>query len=288
MNRREFIISSSVTGLSSLTGVHLVPAERVAVGTVGEVEGEPTMLALLPFPQDVTVTPGSVAIGKPQFRFRQKRTQALQIAIDSLLRYAGDRSGKLVVNLGSLLEGYENEWLSASDSQWLAANDRSPEASVIGITKQGVTVVGKGGEGMLYGVQTINQLLIEARRQSKSNLPCLQIRDWPDLKWRCLSPQLAWYACFARYEGFDIGNWSEAEWKWLADWSLLHKCNAWAVCMYGAWPFTLPGYEETTDQYDCALLRSTDWAEDTPSLRSPKYSQRVLSGGDQIRQRSRN
>jgi hypothetical protein len=27
---------------------------------------------------------------------------------------------------------------------------------------------------------------------------------------------------------------------------------AWAVhvCMYGAWPFTLPGHEETTDQYD--------------------------------------
>ncbi len=261
MNRREFIISSSATGLASLTGVRLLPEERVAVGNFGE--GEPPMLGLLPFPQHVTLTPGSVPIGVPQFRFGQKKTQTLQIAIDSLLQYTGDRSGELIVNLGSLQDGYESEWLSASDSQWLAANKTSLEASVIRITKQSVTVVGKGGEGMLYGVQTINQLLIEAQRQSKSDLPCLQIRDWPDLKWRCLSPQLAWYACFARYEGFDIGNWSEPEWKWLADWTLLHKCNAWAVCMYGAWPFTLPGYEETTDQYD-SLYYDPETGQKTP------------------------
>lgn len=154
------------------------------------------------------------------------------------------------MNLGSIQDGYEREWLSASDAQWLAANETSSEAAVISITKEGVTVVGKGSVGLLYGAQTINQLLIEACREGKNELPCLQIRDWPDLKWRCLTPQLTWYAGFSRYEGFDIGNWSEAEWKWLADWTLLHKCNAWAVCMYGAWPFTLPGYEDTTAQFD--------------------------------------
>ena len=51
-------------------------------------------------------------------------------------------------------------------------------------------------------------------------------------------------------EGYDNGNWSLAEWKWMVDWSLLHKCNAWAVCMYGNWPFTLPGYEEETLDFD--------------------------------------
>jgi hypothetical protein len=30
----------------------------------------------------------------------------------------------------------------------------------------------------------------------------------------------------------------------------LHKCNAWAVCMYGLWPFTLPGYEKETLDFD--------------------------------------
>ena len=38
-----------------------------------------------------------------------------------------------------------------------------------------------------------------------------------------------------------MGNWTLDEWKWLVDWSLLHKCNGWAMCMYGYWPFTLPG-----------------------------------------------
>ena len=248
MNRREFMISSSMAGLASLTSTHLQSRAIVSSNSSGGAQS-PT-LNLLPFPQQVTVTPGSVAVGKPQFRFQQEKTPALQIAMKSLLEYAGDHSGQLMVSLGSLEDGYERMWLSASDNQWLAANETSSEASVISITKQGVTVVGKGGEGMLYGAQTVNQLLIEARREGKSYLPCLQIRDWPDLKWRCLAPQLTWYAGFSRYEGFDIGNWSPGEWKWLADWTLLHKCNAWAVCMYGAWPFTLPGYEETTDQYD--------------------------------------
>ncbi len=248
MNRREFMISSSVAGLASLPGAQLLSKAGGAVG--GSDETELPMLGLLPFPQQLRLTSGSVPIGTPQFRFHGEKTPALQLAMQSLLQYAGEQPGKLLVNLGSLSEGYEQAWLSAGDRQWLASGETSSEASVISIASQGVTVVGKGKEGMLYGAQTINQLLIEARRASKSELPCLHIRDWPDLKWRCLSPQLAWYACFARYEGFDIGNWSPAEWKWLADWTLLHKCNGWAVCMYGAWPFTLPGYEETTDQYD--------------------------------------
>jgi hypothetical protein len=248
MNRREFLLTSSLAGLASLGRDSLSLGTLVSSNSSGD--EQPAALSLLPFPQQLTVTPGSIAIGKPKFRFTQEKTSSLQIAMKSLLECAGEHSEQLMVNLGSLEEGYERAWLSVPDNQWLAADGTSSEAGAISITKQGVTVVGKGRAGMLYGAQTINQLLIEARRGGKDELPCLEVRDWPDLKWRCLSPQLTWYAGFSRYEGFDIGNWSAAEWKWLADWTLLHKCNAWAVCMYGAWPFTLPGYEETTAQYD--------------------------------------
>jgi len=248
VNRRQFMLGSSMVGLASSTSTHLLSETTMFSSSLGRAQS--STLNLLPFPQQVNVTEGSVAMGKPQFRFQQEKTPALQIAMKSLLEYAGDRSGQLMVSLGSLEDGYERMWLSASDNEWLATKATSSEASVISITQQGVTAVGKGRMGMLYGAQTINQLFIDARGEGKSELPCLQMRDWPDLKWRCLSPQLTWYAGFTRYEGFDIGNWSVAEWKWLADWTLLHKCNAWAVCMYGAWPFTLPGYEETTAQYD--------------------------------------
>ena len=116
-------------------------------------------------------------------------------------------------------------------------------------------MVGKGKWGMLYGVQTLNQLLrgtetVQGFRTANTSLPCLIIRDWPDLAWRCLSPQMTWYSGYNRLEGYDTGNWTLDEWKWLVDWSLLHKCNGWALCMYGNWPFTLPGYEETTLDVD--------------------------------------
>src|SRR5215469_7138311 len=248
MNRREFIFSSSMAGLVSLTSICL--SSEGQSSSVSSGNAQAGALDLLPFPQQVTITRGTIAIGKPQFRFAQEKTPTLQVAMASLVEYAGDQPGRLILNLGSLEEGYKREWLSTPDRQWIALNETSLEASLISITPQGITVVGKGKEGMLYAVQTINQLLIEARRFGKTELPCLEIRDWPDLKWRCLAPQLTWYAGFSRYEGFDIGNWSAAEWKWLANWTLLHKCNAWAVCMYGAWPFTLPGYEETTAQFD--------------------------------------
>ena len=118
------------------------------------------------------------------------------------------------------------------------------EASILRINPRGITVVGKGKYGMLYGVQTVCQLAREATDQNQGHVPCLTVRDWPDLKWRCLSPTLTWYSGWNRLEGYDLCNWTEAEWKWLADWSLLHKCNGWAVCMYGYWPFTLPGYPQ--------------------------------------------
>jgi len=82
-------------------------------------------------------------------------------------------------------------------------------------------------------------------REGAAILPCLAIRDWPDVKWRCLAPALTWYSGFNRLEGYDLNNWSRDEWKWLVDWSLLHKCNAWAVCMCGYWPFALEGYPES-------------------------------------------
>src|SRR5713101_2295297 len=132
MNRRDFLITSSLASLASLRTNCLSTGVPVSSNSSG---GEqPAALGLLPFPQQLTVTPGSVAIGKPQYRFHQEKTPTLQIAMKSLLAYAGDYSGQLMVNLGSLEEGYERTWLSAPDNQWLAADGTNSEASVISIT----------------------------------------------------------------------------------------------------------------------------------------------------------
>ncbi len=159
------------------------------------------------------------------------------------------------VRLGSVEEGYELEWLLPKDREFLANPKTSHEASVLSISDQGITVVGKRKWGMLYGVQTVNQLIrgsdtVQGLWRLNTSLPWLTVRDWPDLPWRCLSPQMTWYSGYNRLEGYDNGNWTLDEWKWLVDWSLLHKCNGWALCMYGNWPFTVPGYEETTLDVD--------------------------------------
>jgi hypothetical protein len=219
MNRREFLGVTTLAGIQLLAGG--CASSSRSTSTVASKRD--VTLKLLPYPQQVTR-------GDGELRIRKKIERA-----------------------GSVDEGYDASWLSDDDNRFLRATETSPEASVVIIDKRGVTVVGKGKWGRVYGEQTVNQLIRQARAEGRDSIPYLHIRDWPDMRWRCLSPTLTWYSGWNRLEGYDICNWSEGEWKWLADWSMLHKCNAWAVCMYGYWPFTLPGYENET------LSVESDW-----------------------------
>ncbi len=253
IDRREFLSAASLAGLGVVAGgcvnsSHQAtsrPAQRAGggVATGGKLE-------LLPYPQGLTPSGGSLKVrGKASFEIPHPSptTETASASLKSFLP-AGDR--KIPVRLGSVEEGYDASWLSKEDNEFLTAPGSSLEASILRITRKGITVVGKGKWGMLYGLQTVNQLLVQAAREKRETIPCLTTRDWTDMKWRCLSPTLTWYSGWNRLEGYDLCNWSEGEWKWLADWSMLHKCNAWAVCMYGYWPFTLPGYENETLDVD--------------------------------------
>ena len=203
-------------------------------------------MKLLPYPQEVQTMDGRLPLGPPEVVTDGPLSDTERLACRSLKQHLPRGGKSVIVRLGSVAEGFDESWLPSDDRAFVARDGTSPEASVLRITPEGITVVGKGEWGMLYGAQTVNQLAIEAVRTEQDSLPCVAIRDWPDMSWRCLSPQLTWYSGWNRLEGYDCGNWTEDEWRWLADWSLLHKCNAWAVCMYGYWPFRLPGHEEET------------------------------------------
>jgi hypothetical protein len=200
---------------------------------------------LLPYPQRVDLTAGTLSVGPPACAEEGRLSKTGQIAIESLRRFLPREGSPIRLRLGSIEEGYDESWLRAEQNQFLKEHP-SQEASVLRITPEGMTLVGKGRWGMLYGAQTVNQLIVEAKRAGAVHLPCMEVRDWPEVKWRCLAPALTWYSGFNRLEGYDLCNWSLDEWKWLVDWSLLHKCNAWAVCMCGYWPFRLPEYPEAT------------------------------------------
>lgn len=209
------------------------------------VSAAPDDIRLIPYPQQLTRAKGSLKPGPAKYVI-PKPSDTTKVASESLSSHLPKSGATVAVRLGSIEEGYDAKWLTADEKAFLAKDSTSDEASILKIAADGITVVGKGKWGMLYGVQTVNQLLSRDPR----SLPCLAIKDWPDMKWRCLSPTMTWYSGYNRLEGYDLCNWTLDEWKWLVDWSLLHKCNGWAMCIYGNWPFTLPGYDETTLDVD--------------------------------------
>lgn len=237
-------------------------ALATAVGTLGEgcADRQPTTPPspqlpneppkLLPYPQMLTRKAGGLRIGPARYANASGKAPMYQVAMDCLNRRLPSGGAAIRVRLGSGEEGFEANWLSNEDNAFIREASTSPEASIVTVSPDGVTVVGKTSAGMLHGVQTVCQLLQDAHEHDRSHIPCVSIRDWPDLSWRCLAPTLTWYSGWNRLEGYDLCNWSEDEWKWLVDWSVLHKCNAMAVCMYGYWPFTLPGYERETLNVD--------------------------------------
>ena len=211
----------------------------------------PPISRLIPYPQEIKTSAGALTLGPARLVTEGPPSTTEQLALKTLERYLPRQGTTVPVRLGSVEEGFSPAWLSLEHRRFLENPATSLEASVLVVSADAITVVGKGKQGMLFGVQTVNQMIrgtetVQGLWALNTSLPCQTIRDWPDMPWRCLSPQMTWYSGYNRLEGYDNGNWTLDEWKRLVDWSLLHKCNAWALCLYGNWPFRLPGYEETT------------------------------------------
>ncbi len=66
--------------------------------------------------------------------------------------------------------------------------DATPEDYQLVVQPASITCVGKGPPGLFYAVQTLCQL-IRANRKGTA-LPCLEIEDWPSLRWRCFQDDL--------------------------------------------------------------------------------------------------
>ncbi len=64
----------------------------------------------------------------------------------------------------------------------------TPEDYVIEIRTESIGLGAWGNEGLHYAVQTLCQL-IRANLKDKA-IPCLTIRDWPSLRWRCFQDDL--------------------------------------------------------------------------------------------------
>ena len=150
-------------------------------------------LRLVPFPKQVELQQGSFSFDRPlTLQLPAGAAELLGRQIGDELRRAG-------------LPAPEVRLLQASDGQILrlmpgaaVAKDTAPapalrdnageEDYALQIRPDTITCAAKGPAGLFYAVQTLCQLIRANRRDS--DVPCLTIRDWPSLRWRCFQDDL--------------------------------------------------------------------------------------------------
>lgn len=97
-----------------------------------------------------------------------------------------DKQKKFSEDLGFLVANKKGVKLSIDFGAKAAAKRGVKEISgayALTINVKGITIVGYDEKGAFYGIQTLRQL-VESPVAGKGELPCLDINDYPDLKYR--------------------------------------------------------------------------------------------------------
>jgi len=145
-------------------------------------------LRLVPFPKQIDLRLGEFALG---------RTLVLEVPPGHgqfLARLVADeiRRAGLPVPTVQILDGAAHRLrFRAATAPWPTfafRENATPEDYCLSVDPQAVSIAAQGPAGLLYGVQTLCQL-IRANR-TPQGLPCLAIRDWPSMRWRCFQDDL--------------------------------------------------------------------------------------------------
>lgn len=150
--------------------------------------GEAPDLRLVPYPKQVAISSGKFAL--PQrlvLRLPADATDPIAAQLTAELR----RAGVANVDVQTLDTTVPVLILAAdrgvADPVTFPA-DAPGESYFLEVTPTHVRCGGLDAAGVFHGVQTLCQL-IRANRVGNA-LPCLEIRDWPSLQWRCFQDDL--------------------------------------------------------------------------------------------------
>lgn len=112
-----------------------------------------------------------------------------------------------------------------------------PEGYALTITPDLIRLVGSDAAGVLYGVQTIRQLIAAQTDRPRMSLPCLHIEDAPGLRWRGLMLDVARHFMPV---GFI---------RRLIDFLAYYKLNVLHLHLTDdqGWRFDVPGYPRLTE-----------------------------------------
>lgn len=150
--------------------------------------GDADDLRLVPFPKEVRRLAGGFVLGRA-LRLDAPAAQAevLGRLLNEELRRAGLEAVQVRARGMPGLELRVGVGEADGGSSGLMPGDR-PESYALEVRDDEVVCAASDPAGLHYGLQTLCQL-IRANRRGDA-LPCLAIRDWPSLRWRCFQDDM--------------------------------------------------------------------------------------------------
>ena len=212
----------------------------------------PDRYTLVPYPQEVHLQPGKLILSSlPELIILPGAGQKEKLGEEELRSFfqtmkmpAGADLNRIKIVLGSIDSASNmSRWLEPAEVETLRRSNA--QAYILHVNKKEIAIIGRTGQGTLYGVQTLVQILSQSN--PRTQIPLLKIVDYPDVSVRYVDMTFAWYAHYHSINfGFGTQLWGDKEWRWFIDWCLAHKINGIHLCIYGYWPFSFPDYPETT------------------------------------------
>ncbi|HEY3321259.1 MAG TPA: beta-N-acetylhexosaminidase [Planctomycetota bacterium] len=137
-------------------------------------------LRLVPFPKEVTLQAGAFALNRELvLEVPEDQMELISRALGEELRRAGCPEPKQ--------QKHQESWMRLSakggDLPTLPPEKLKPEAYGLWVSGDSALAFAASPAGLFYAAQTLCQLIRANRREN--GIPCLIIRDWPALKWRC-------------------------------------------------------------------------------------------------------
>jgi hexosaminidase len=145
-------------------------------------------LRLVPFPKSVALEAGRFLFTKSlTLEISDSQGELPAQLLNSELQRAGLRPARV-----SRLKSAGPAFRLAVKRHALVLPDlpqqTSSESYALDVRSDEIVCVAKGPAGLFCGLQTLCQL-IRANRQGDT-IPCMQIRDWPSLRWRCFQDDM--------------------------------------------------------------------------------------------------
>lgn len=177
-----------LTGILRRFGILAILCTLPAAVVAGQEVGRASDLRLVPFPKEVRLTGGRCSLQGPlvlEVPSAAPQTLAEQVAAE--LQRAGLARPEVRVAAAPHVLRLARPGTRPGPLPSLRPVATADDYALT-IDADAVTVAAGGPAGLLYGTQTLRQLVRANRREG--GLPCLALRDWPSLRWRCFQDDM--------------------------------------------------------------------------------------------------